>query len=416
MNTQFRHFLPPLPRCASISAIAWMAIFSTTRAQQPSATNAPAANSAAAHDTSWPNYGNDPHGQRYSPLAQVNRDNVAQLKVAWTYRTGVLEQLGDLKKSATFEATPILVDGRLYLSTALDHVIALEPDTGKKIWEYDPRVATSHRYSEVTSRGVSAWKDSGAKAGVSCALRIFIGTIDARLIALDGVSGKPCADFGVHGQVDLTKDVNLRDAGDYQVTSAPAIAKDVVITGSSIGDNRAVELERGIVRGFDARSGKQRWSWDPIPWAAKTTPRTGAGNAWSTLSVDAERDLVFIPTGSASPDYFGGMRLGDDKWANSVVALKASTGEFIWGFPGRAPRFVGLRRSFAADFVFVARWDAGGGDHHEDGARVCAEPADGRAAAAGGRTAGAEERYSRRRGLADAAGFHDIDGAGEAES
>jgi quinoprotein glucose dehydrogenase len=126
--------------------------------------------------------------------------------------------------------------------------------------------------------------------------------------------------------------VNLRDAGQYQVTSAPAIAGDLVITGSSIGDNRAVELERGIVRAFDVRSGKQRWSWDPIPWAPKSSPRTGAGNAWSTLSVDPERDLVFIPTGSASPDYFGGLRRGDNKWANSVVALHASTGEFVWGF------------------------------------------------------------------------------------
>lgn len=301
-------------------------------AQAQSVTATKSSQAHAAQDAAWPNYGNDPGGQRYSPLTQVNRDNVAQLKVAWTYRTGILEQLGDLKKSATFEATPILVDGRLYLSTALDHVIALEPDTGKKIWEFDPKVATNHGYSEVTSRGVSAWRDPGAKAGAPCALRIFIGTIDARLIAVDGVSGKPCTDFGADGQVDLTKDVNLRNAGDYQVTSAPAIAKDVIITGSSIGDNRAVELERGIVRGFDARTGKQRWSWDPIPWAAKTTPRTGAGNAWSTLSVDTERDLVFVPTGSASPDYFGGLRAGDDKWANSVVALKASTGEFVWGF------------------------------------------------------------------------------------
>ena len=314
MKTQAWHFNALVARSALILALAAIGVL-ITRAQQPNATDATAAKSAAAQDTGWPNYGNDAGGQRYSPLAQVNRDNVAQLKVAWTYRTGVLEQLGDLKKSATFEATPILVDGRLYLSTALDHVIALEPDTGKKIWEFDPKVSTSHRYSEVTSRGVSAWKDSGATADAPCALRIFIGTIDARLIALDGSSGKPCADFGVNGQVDLTKDVNLRDAGDYQVTSAPAIARDLVITGSSIGDNRAVELERGIVRGFDARTGKQRWSWDPVPWAAKTTPRTGAGNAWSTLSVDAERDLVFIPTGSASPDYFGGLRPGDDKWA-----------------------------------------------------------------------------------------------------
>src|SRR4029077_12704980 len=132
--------------------------------------------------------------------------------------------------------------------------------------------------------------------------------------------------------VDLTRDVDLQDVGDYQVTSAPAIAGDLVIVGSSIGDNRAVSVERGIVRAFDARTGKQRWSWDPIPWAKDTNPRTGAGNAWSTMSVDTQRDLVFVPTGSASPDYFGGIRKGDNKWANSVVALKASTGALVWGF------------------------------------------------------------------------------------
>jgi quinoprotein glucose dehydrogenase len=290
------------------------------------------ANGKATSDAGWTSYGHDPGGQRYSRLSQVNRDNVAQLKVAWSYRTGALEELGDMKRNATFEVTPILVDGRLYLSTANDHVIALEPETGKRIWEFDAKIDRTHGYSEVTSRGVSAWKDPAGKTGEACALRIFIGTLDARLLAVDGATGKPCADFGANGQVDLTKDVNLRNAGQYQVTSAPAIANDLVITGSSIGDNRAVELERGIVRAFDARSGKQRWSWDPIPWASKSTPQTGAGNAWSTLSVDAERNLVFIPTGSASPDYFGGMRRGDNKWANSVVALKASTGEFVWGF------------------------------------------------------------------------------------
>ncbi len=283
-------------------------------------------------DVGWPFYGNDSGGKRFSPLAQINRGNAAHLQVAWTYRTGAMEQMGGEKRNAAFEATPILVDGRLYLSTPNDHVIALEPATGKKIWEFDPQLDSSHGFSEVTSRGVSAWKDVTAKSDAPCRLRIFIGTLDARLIALDGVTGKRCNDFGENGQVDLSKDINLRDAGQYQVTSAPAIAKDLVITGSSIGDNRAVELERGIVRGFDARTGKQRWSWDPIPWASKASPRTGAGNAWSTLSVDGERDLVFIPTGSASPDYFGGLRRGDNKWANSVVALRASTGEFVWGF------------------------------------------------------------------------------------
>jgi quinoprotein glucose dehydrogenase len=286
-----------------------------------------------APDAGWANYGNDPGGSRYSTAKQIDRGNVAQLKVAWTYRTGALPYDEDLDKKAAFEATPILIDRKLFLSTPYDHVIALNAENGAKIWEFDPKLEHPYGFSEVTSRGVSAWRDASAKAGKTCALRIFIGTLDARLMALDGDTGKPCADFGTGGEIDLTNEVKLRDPGDYQVTSAPAIFKDLVITGSSEGDNRAVTLERGIVRAFDVRTGKLRWTWDPIaPWAYQTSPRTGAGNAWSTISVDAQHDLAFIPTGSASPDYYGGFRKGDNKWANSVVALRASTGEFVWGF------------------------------------------------------------------------------------
>jgi quinoprotein glucose dehydrogenase len=287
----------------------------------------------ATGEPSWPNYGGDAGGTRYSAAAQIDRNNVAQLKVAWTARTGDFPHDPELDRKAAFEATPILIDGKLFLSTPYDHVMALDPQTGKKLWEYDPRLELPYGASEVTSRGVSAWRELGGKTGRPCTLRIFIGTLDARLIALDGATGKPCTGFGSDGEVDLTSGVRLRDPGDYQVTSAPAIVKDLVITGSSMGDNRAVTVERGIVRAFDVRTGGLRWTWDPIaPWAYQTTPRTGAGNAWSTLSVDAERDLVFIPTGSASPDYFGGIRKGDNKWANSVVALRASTGKFVWGF------------------------------------------------------------------------------------
>jgi quinoprotein glucose dehydrogenase len=284
-------------------------------------------------EAGWPSYGGDAGGTRYSAAAQIDRKNVAQLKVAWTARTGAFPHDEELDHKAAFEATPILIGGTLFLSTPYDHVMALNAETGAKLWEFDPKLELPYGASEVTSRGVSAWRDAAAKMGRPCALRIFIGTLDARLIALDGATGKPCADFGVDGQVDLTANVRLRDPGDYQVTSAPAIVKDLVITGSSEGDNRAVTVERGIIRAFDARTGALRWTWDPIaPWAYETTPRTGAGNAWSTLSVDAERDLVFIPTGSASPDYYGGIRKGDNKWANSVVALRASSGKFVWGF------------------------------------------------------------------------------------
>jgi quinoprotein glucose dehydrogenase len=290
------------------------------------------AQAPGAVDAGWANYGGDAGGARYSAAAQITRENVAKLKVAWTYRTGALDLKTDLNEKAAFEATPILVEGRLYFSTPYDHVIALDAKSGAKVWEFYPKLDLMHGYSEVTSRGVSTWRDAKAKAGAACELRIFVGTLDARLIALDGATGERCADFGDAGQVDLTRDVDLQDVGDYQVTSAPSIAGDLVVVGSSIGDNRAVNVERGIVRAFDARTGKQKWAWDPIPWAKDTNPRTGAGNAWSTISVDAERDMVFIPTGSASPDYFGGIRKGNNKWANSVVALKASTGEFVWGF------------------------------------------------------------------------------------
>jgi quinoprotein glucose dehydrogenase len=284
-------------------------------------------------EAGWPTYGNDPGGTRYSPAKQINRDNVTQLKVAWTFRTGALPHDDDLDHKAAFEATPILIDGNLFLSTPYDHVISLNAETGEKLWEFDPKLELPYGASEVTSRGVSAWHDPSAKSNQLCALRIFIGTLDARLIALDAATGKLCTKFGSGGEVDLTNGVKLRDPGDYQVTSAPAIYQNLVITGSSIGDNRAVTTERGIVRAFDARTGLLRWSWDPIaPWASQTNPRTGSGNAWSTISVDAQHGLVFIPTGSASPDYYGGVRKGDNKWADSVVALKASTGEFVWGF------------------------------------------------------------------------------------
>lgn len=283
--------------------------------------------STASVAADWPDYGKDAGGSRYSPLHQIDRANIAHLHEAWQYHTAALEPETPLNQKAAFEATPILVDGTLYLSTPYDRVIALDPATGRERWHFDPDIDRKKSYSEVTSRGVAAWRDpqSGDR-------RIFIGTVDARLIALDAATGKPCADFGDKGQIDLTKDVLLRDFGNYQVTSPPAIAGNLVIVGSSIGDNRAAALERGIVRAYDARTGRLAWTWDPIPWGDKNSPRTGAANAWSMLSVDEARDLVFIPTGSASPDFYGGLRPGDGKWADSVVALRASTGQIVWGF------------------------------------------------------------------------------------
>ena len=163
---------------------------------------------------------------------------------------------GDLKAKIAFEATPIFVDGMLYLSTPLNRVVALDRETGQEKWSYDPYIPVARKYSEVTSRGVSYW---------AAGKRIFMGTIDARLIALDARTGKKSAGFGDKGEVDLSEDIRIRDIGDYQVTSPPAVLNDVVIVGSSVGDNRATDTERGTVRAYDTRSGKLRWSWDPRP-------------------------------------------------------------------------------------------------------------------------------------------------------
>jgi quinoprotein glucose dehydrogenase len=310
---------------------------------------------APAWAQEWPAYGNDGGGSRYSPIAQINRSNVAQLQVAWTYHTHALEPETALNRKAAFEATPIMVNGMLYISTPFNQVIALHAGTGEELWKYDPQVDRSKNYSEVTSRGVASWRDSkpvpaDTAAGL-CRQRIFLATIDARLIALDGETGKPCADFGQKGIIDLTIGIGLKDAGQYQETSPPAIIRDLVIVGSSIGDNRRADLEKGTVRAYNARTGKLEWIWEPIP----IDKPTGAANAWSMISVDAARNLVFVPTGSASPDYYGARRPGNNANANSVVALDAPTGQIIWRFQvvhhdlwdydvASQPALVGVRR------------------------------------------------------------------------
>jgi quinoprotein glucose dehydrogenase len=280
----------------------------------------------------WYAYGGDAGGTRYAPLDQISRENVGRLDVAWTYRTGELAQGSPVANKLTFEATPIFFDGTLYVSTAFGQVIALDAATGKERWTHDPQVDRSLNYSELASRGVSLWIDATAEAEDMCRVRIFLGTIDARLIALDAATGKPCADFGEAGQVDLAPGFNAADNPqyvDYQVTSPPAVVGDVVVTGSSIGDNWQADTGSGAVRAFDARSGEVRWTWQPL---LQDSEQVGAANAWSVLSADPERDLVFVPTGSSSPDFYGGLRPGDNRYANSVVALRATTGEVVWAF------------------------------------------------------------------------------------
>ncbi|MEA3005339.1 MAG: quinoprotein glucose dehydrogenase, partial [Acidobacteriaceae bacterium] len=300
------------------------------------------AHSQVQSESDWPNYGNDPGGMRHSALSQINRENVAKLKVAWIYHTGDISDGQDGRKRSGFETTPILIDGKLYLTTPFNRVIALDPTTGREVWSYDPRIDQSLEYGDgLINRGAATWLDP-VPAGKVCERRIFEATLDARLIALDAATGLPCKDFGSSGQVDLRnvpgyQRVNVGEhmRGWYHMTSPPVTIDDMVIVGSAIDDNNRIDMPSGAVRAFDARTGALRWSWDPIPQDVPNTTSswmTGAANTWSIMTVDVARDLVFIPTGSASPDYYGGLRPGDNKWANSVVALRARSGKLAWGF------------------------------------------------------------------------------------
>jgi quinoprotein glucose dehydrogenase len=297
--------------------------------------------SAARPSGDWTAYGHDALGSRFSPLTQITRENVSGLKVAWTYRTG---DTTHTRQPAKFEATPLMVDGTLYLSTPFARVIALDPATGREKWTFDPHTDRGMNWGDWANRGVSTWLDAKAAAGTPCRRRIFVGTIDGRIFAVDARTGTPCAKFGENGMISLAR--GLRNAPaykeEYELTSPPAVINGMIVTGSAVADNNRTNAASGEVRAYDARTGALRWSWDPVPkdstdaawssWRGIMAHTTGAANAWSVIAADSARDLVFVPTGSASPDYYGGERVGDNRYANSIVALRASTGKVVWSF------------------------------------------------------------------------------------
>lgn len=289
---------------------------------------------ATAQETpgSWSYYGQNPGGTRFTGLHQINDHNVAQLKPCWTYRTGELKKYAGTSaaEKAAFETTPILIGRTLYLTTASDRVIALDAASGSERWVYDPHVDLHAYHSEISNRGVAYWAGLGG--------RVFIGTIDGRLIALETATGRPAEDFGRHGMVDLRE--GLGD--DIAETSPPTVVGDLVIVGSSLEDNQRFDYPQGVVRAFSAGTGKLVWSWDPIvqdpadpayaTWQGPKAHKTGAANAWTILSADPVRDLLFVPTSSPSPDYYGGERKGKNLYADCINCLKASTGKRLWSF------------------------------------------------------------------------------------
>jgi quinoprotein glucose dehydrogenase len=251
---------------------------------------------------------------------RIAPNNISRLAPAWTYDTR--ESTNPVKggsKRPAFEATPVYLDGRLYLSTPRGTVIALDADTGAEAWRVELGVRQDANYSEFTSRGLAGRGD-----------RLYLGTVDARLVCLERKNGDRCQGFGRDGQIDLTTGLRRppQYAGEYGVSSPPALYRDLVIVGSFVADNSRARMASGEVRAFDARTGALRWTFHPLPADATA----GGANTWSLMAVDDANGLVFLPTGSASPDYFGGLRTTSDGYANSIVVLRAATGAVVWHF------------------------------------------------------------------------------------
>src|SRR5881394_904710 len=285
----------------------------------------------------WRFYGGDAGGTRSSPLKQINRQNVGKLRRAWTYHMGELDRENNetgRHHVVPFESTPIVIDGALYFSTPSNRVIALDAETGKDIWRFDPQAGRAGPRHFLQHRGVAYWHGKSGDDG-----RILYGTFDGRLIALDAKTGKPCRAFGKDGTVDLRAGIaDAYPAAEYSMTSPPAIYQDLVITGAAVPEYPS-KGPSGQVRAFDVRSGKLAWTFHTIPrpgevgyesWEGDAwKERTGA-NVWSIMSVDLERGLVFLPIGSASYDFYGADRRGLDLFSNSLVALDAASGKLVW--------------------------------------------------------------------------------------
>jgi quinoprotein glucose dehydrogenase len=286
---------------------------------------------AAGPALAWDHWGGDAGGSRFAKLAQITPANVENLVRAWEFHTGDLESRPPAAMARSkFEATPLFVEDSLIFCTPFNEVIALDPGSGLLKWRYDPKISTAQRPgNRYNCRGVAYWVDEKAGDGAVCRSRVFMGTNDVRLIALDAKTGQPCADFGSNGEVAIDIGKKLVWPGEFQITSAPVVTRGVVVVGSSISDNVRVAAPLGTVRAFDARTGQPRWNWDPLDHQGI---EAGQANVWAPMSADEERGLVFLPTGSASPDFWGGKRAGNDEHANSVVALRSETGELVWSF------------------------------------------------------------------------------------
>ncbi|HWX89599.1 MAG TPA: pyrroloquinoline quinone-dependent dehydrogenase [Rhizomicrobium sp.] len=279
----------------------------------------------AAAEPGWPAYGGDQGGQRHSAARQITPANVTALRQAWSYSTGAATGHAASLHMSAFENTPILDEDKLFVCSSFQEVSAIDPGTGREIWRFDPHLSDAMKLDYPNSfncRGVAYWKSGDGKG------RIYLAANNRRLYALDAATGKPIESFGDHGAA-VIDDSKLQRPGQMQFTSPPIVSHGIVVVGSSLDDNQRVDEARGTVHAFDAMTGAAKWSFDPVQGV---NMRAGAANVWAPISADDARGLVYLPTSSPSPDFWGGYRTGDDKYTSAVVALKIETGAVAWSF------------------------------------------------------------------------------------
>ena len=294
----------------------------------------------AMDEGDWHQYGRSNFGQRYSPLSQINTGNVTSLVPVWEYHTGDVKQPQDIGET-TYQVTPLKVGNSLYVCTPHNIAISLDAGTGKELWRYDANVGFNPDRQHQTCRGVTYWKDPKAAAGAACAERVYLPTSDARLIALDALTGAICPAFAENGTLKLEAGMKFRPAGYYYSTSPPLAVAGKLIIGGAVNDNYTVSAQSGVIRAFDIDTGKLVWNWDsgnpaktaPIDITGGATYTTNSPNSWSVFSADEDLGLVYLPLGNQSPDQLGMGRSADvERFSSSVVALDIATGQLKWAF------------------------------------------------------------------------------------
>lgn len=287
-------------------------------------------------DVDWHQYGRTPFGQRYSPLDQINKDNVATLKVAWQYQTGDVKRPDDIGET-TYQVTPLKVGDTLYICTPHNLAIALDATTGKEKWRFDANSGMNPDRQHQTCRGVTYYADPVAVAGQPCTIRVYLPTADARLIALDAANGQVCTAFADQGVLHLETGMEYNPAGYYYSTSPPVAVAGKLIIGGAVNDNYSTKEQSGVIRAFDINSGALIWNWDSgnpdetTPLPAGKTYTTNSPNSWSVFSVDEQLGMVYIPLGNQVPDQIGiGRSENVEKFSSSIVALDIATGQLRW--------------------------------------------------------------------------------------